>query len=267
VDAVVAADGVVVPVVDRGAGPAILIVHEGFDDGTSYRMVAWFLARRYRVIRYRRRPYRLDLRAERRQGVAGEVADIRAIAEAVPGPLVLFGHSSGGDIALEALAALPGRFAGAVVYEPAIVADGTPLLRRETDAAQRRAFDAGRPAEALTIHMREHVGFGAAYAWCVGRLAVWPHYRDLVEGLVAYDAAGIVAAGDRRAVFETITAPVLLVGGARSPANMAGWLDDLESRLPVVQRVTLRGQGHNAHMARPWTVARLIGGHAQAVLA
>ncbi|MDR1513315.1 MAG: alpha/beta hydrolase [Propionibacteriaceae bacterium] len=132
---VIAADGVPVAFFDEGHGPAILILPPGLDDGGHYAPVARRLARRFRVIRLRRRSYRDDLPPGHQVTVAGELEDVKALAGAVEGPIVLVGHSSGGNLALQALAALPGRFAGAVLYEPVFVTD-RPVLNPESYRAQ-----------------------------------------------------------------------------------------------------------------------------------
>ena len=126
------ADGVDVRAYDEGRGEPILIIGPGMDDGTRTKKLAAILARRFRVLRLHRRQYRLDLKAKTGgapYSVAQEVEDIIAIAGAVGRPMLVYGHSSGGVVALEALVAAPSVFVGAVVFEPAIVTvmplDGT----------------------------------------------------------------------------------------------------------------------------------------------
>ena len=118
-----AADGTAVRALDEGKGPVILILHPGMDTGTQYKKVADILSRRFRVIRLHRRQYRLDLKKSPRLGdwctVAQEVEHVLAIVKVIDAPAVLYGHSSGGPVALESLLASPSSFAGAVIYEPA----------------------------------------------------------------------------------------------------------------------------------------------------
>jgi pimeloyl-ACP methyl ester carboxylesterase len=70
-------------------------------------------------VRLHRRQYRLDIK--RACSIAQEAEDVLAIARVIGDPVLLVGHSSGGVVALEALAALPSTFAGAVLYEPPVV--------------------------------------------------------------------------------------------------------------------------------------------------
>src|SRR5262245_11075602 len=113
-----AKDGTEVRAVDQGRGPAILIVHPGFDDGSSWHRVAARLADRFRVVRLHRRQYRLDLPGGP-CAIDQEVDDVLALAGLIGEPVLVVGHSSGAVVALEALAASD-AFAGAVLYEPPV---------------------------------------------------------------------------------------------------------------------------------------------------
>ena len=120
------ADGTDVRAFDEGHGPVILVVHPGFDDGKSWRKVAARLSGRFRVVRIVRRQYRLDRPAPVPYSIAREAEDVLALAADIGEPMVIVGHSSGGVVALEALAAAPAAvFAGAVLFEPP-VAIGPP---------------------------------------------------------------------------------------------------------------------------------------------
>ena len=124
------ADGTTVRAYDEGHGPAIVLLGPGLDDGTRCKKLAKILSRRFRVVRLHRRQYRLDLKADPKLGspctVADEVQDVLAVVRAIGDPVVLYGHSDGGVVALEALAASPSSFAGGVIFEPAAVI-GPPL--------------------------------------------------------------------------------------------------------------------------------------------
>src|SRR5204862_490051 len=66
-----------------------------------------------------RRQYRLDLKKDQgsatRARVADEVEHVLAVVRMIGGPVVIYGHSSGGLFALEALLASPSLFAGGVI--------------------------------------------------------------------------------------------------------------------------------------------------------
>src|SRR5688572_172189 len=128
---VTSADGTEVRAYDEGqgsrSGSAIVMLHPGLDDGTRPKKVAALLKEKHRVLRLVRRQYRLDLKP-RKTTVAQEVEDVVAVARATGGPVLLYGHSDGAVVALEALAAAPDAFSGGVIYEPAAVIDADEPL-------------------------------------------------------------------------------------------------------------------------------------------
>lgn len=75
-------DGRTIEAFDDGAGPAIVIIHGGMDDGLVWKKVADRLSNGCRVVRLRRRPY--GLRAP--TTMAQEVDDVLAVSETVPAP-------------------------------------------------------------------------------------------------------------------------------------------------------------------------------------
>ena len=114
-----AADGTSVRAYDEGAGPLVLVLHGGMDDGSSWKRVAARLSSRYRVVRLHRRQYRQDL-VTGGQGctMAEEVEHVRALVEAIGEPAVVVGHSSGAVLALESLVALPSAAVAVTIAEP-----------------------------------------------------------------------------------------------------------------------------------------------------
>ncbi|GAA1554739.1 hypothetical protein GCM10009678_42100 [Actinomadura kijaniata] len=257
----ISADGTDVRAYDEGRGPVLLIVGPGMDDGTRTKKLAALLARRFRVLRLQRRRYRLDLKTGGTPcSAAREVDDVLALARAVGGPAFLYGHSSGGVIALEALAASPSSFAGAVIFEPAAVTG--PPLGGEEGAVVRRAraaIAAGRPGRALTIFMREVVGLPAWQAASAGALTgLIPRYRRLV-GRQIDDLEAMNELGVRLDAYARIDVPVLLLGGDRSPAHLAERLDAIEHVLPHGHRVVMPKRDHSADLKAPRQVAHIIG--------
>lgn len=143
------ADGTDIRAFDEGQGPVILIIHPGLDDGKSWGKVAARLSDRFRVVRLVRRHYRLDLPIPSAYSIIQEVRDVLKLAKAIGKLTLIVGHSSGGVVALKALAASPGTFAGAVLFEPP-VATGPPA---DSDAINRAkaALADDRPGRAMQI--------------------------------------------------------------------------------------------------------------------
>ena len=254
-----AADGTSVRAFDEGHGPAVLILHGGIDDGSSWRRVAVRLAPRFRVLRLHRRQYRPDLKTGSACTMAEEVEHVTALVRAIGQPMVIVGHSSGAVVALEELVATPTAFSGAVLYEPPCVI-GPPLGGVALARAQA-AIAAGKSGTALAIFLREIV---RAPAW-MAVVALSPRIRRMARHQID-DCAAIDQLGNRLDTYAKITVPVMLLGGDRSPAHLGERLDALERVLPHTERVVMHRQGHGANALAPGKVADVIAGFAHHVL-
>jgi pimeloyl-ACP methyl ester carboxylesterase len=256
------ADGVDVRAYDEGRGEPILIIGPGMDDGTRTKKLAAILARRFRVLRLHRRQYRLDLKAKTGgapYSVAQEVQDVIAIAEAVGRPLLVYGHSSGGVVALEALVAAPSLFVGAVIFEPAIVSvmplgrDGNDIIRE-----MRADLASGKPGRALAIFASSATGLPARQAALIGLITtVVPRYRRLVPSQ-ADDLQAMVEVGAPLDTYARIDTPLVLLGGDRNPAGMAAPLDALQEVIRGAERIVMHGRDHGADLKVPGQVAEVI---------
>ncbi|KUH80792.1 MULTISPECIES: alpha/beta hydrolase [unclassified Mycobacterium] len=262
--AVPSSDGVEVHAYDEGHGPAIVIVGPGLDDGTRTKKLSGLLAARFRVIRLHRRQYRLDLKRDPKLGgppatIADEVEDLLAIVRTVGESVLLYGHSDGGVVALEALATSPSSFTGGVIFEPAAVID-KPLAGEhgEVLAKARAALAAGRPDKAMAIFFRETIELPAWQAPLAAMAcALIPRLRRLVpcqlDALEALDQLG-----NRLNTYATIRVPTLLLGGDRSPQHLVRRLDAIERAIPDAERVVMAGRDHGADLKHPKDVARII---------
>ncbi|MFI9595985.1 alpha/beta fold hydrolase [Nonomuraea sp. NPDC052265] len=241
------------------------MVHPGLSDGRRCGKVAALLSGRYRVLRPDRLQYRPDRGAAVQ--VEQEVEDLLALVRSAGGPVVLYGHSSGGVVALEALVASPSSFAGAVIFEPSAVigpplsGEGGEVLRRA-----RAAMASGRPGRALTVFIRDTVGLPGRQAWLAGAItALVPRYRRLIprqlDDLEAMDRLGV-----RLDAYAAIEVPTVLLGGERSPAHLAERLDAVQRVMPRAERVVLAGCDHGADLKKPAEVARVIRELAEKVL-
>jgi pimeloyl-ACP methyl ester carboxylesterase len=239
-----------------GSGPPILIVHGGFDDGSSWLRAAGRLSPRFRVVRLVRRHYRIDLPELAPYSIGTEVEHVLAIAEAIGTPAVLVGHSSGGVVALDALLAAQERFAGAVLYEPPIATGQFPPGASD-DSYQRarEALEAGQPGKMMQIFISEIAGL-PKYAGYVLRpmIAASPKARQLASRQLS-DLDGLEPRLDSYAMIET---PTLLLGGERSPAHLRARLDTLADTMPQAEKLIMPGRDHNANSRFPGDVARAI---------
>ena len=166
-------------------------------------------------------------------------------------------------VALEALAAEPGMFAGAVLYEPP-VATGPPDTAAAAALIQANAaVAAGQPGRAGQIFVRDVVGLPAFSAWMLRPMVTLiPRLRALIPRQIC-DLDGV---GLRLDAYAKITVPVVLVGGERSPAHLGRSLDALAGVMPHAERVTLARRDHFAHQKAPAEVSQVIEDLARRVL-
>jgi pimeloyl-ACP methyl ester carboxylesterase len=250
-------DGATFPVtaIDEGRGPALLVVHPGGNDATSWNTVARLLADQFRVVRIRRRIYATrPIPAD--HSMAVEAADILAIAALLPPPILLVGHSSGAVAALEAALRSPAAFAALVLYEPPL-----PTRAPIGGAGQQRAraaLAAGDPVEAVKIHLRDVVQLPASlieplFAAAAARAIFAAHAPAQLADTDAIDALGV---GITR--YATLSLPTTLVEGDASPPHLRQRLADLAATLPSAHVVTLPNQGHIAHVTAPALLADTI---------
>ena len=249
-----------IPVTDEGQGPAVLLLHPGSTDRSSWAGVAAALAGRFRVLRFDRWTYRdghADTAPAGADTMAAEVADVLAVAAAAGERPLLVGHSSGAVVALESALADPAAFWAMVLYEPPVAVIeplGSEALRRA-----RAALDAGDPDRAISIHMREIVGAGRLMVAALRRLPpAWQVIRGHAAAQITDDEA-IESLGVGLDRYARLDLPVLLLGGDRSPAHLRERLDALAAVLPRPERVVvLEGQGHMANLRAPGQVAEVI---------
>ncbi len=269
-----ASDGTGVRAEVEGSGRTILILHPGMDTGKSYARIAAILAKRYRVIRLHRRQYRLDLKADPLHGspctVADEVAHVLAIVKAIDDPIFLYGHSSGGPVALETLVASPSSFAGAMIYEPASVINSAGSLNLSGDRIERNgelgeglkrareALVAGKPGRALGVFTQIAAGWPGYLANPTAELvALIPAYRTLIPCQID-DLEAMERLGIRLDAYARVNLPIAVVSGEKSPTSNKEMAEAVAGALPIVERMTLKGQGHACHTRDPQQLARVI---------
>jgi pimeloyl-ACP methyl ester carboxylesterase len=242
---VCSADGTMIAFERAGQGPALILVTGALTDRTVTRSVAAELAPRFTVYAYDRRgrgssgdtaPYS----AER------EVEDLAAVIGAAGGPALVFGHSSGAVLALEA-AARGLAITKLAAYEPPYLTDASGRRPADDLAGRLAALVAsGRRAETIRLFWAEGPGFDAKTIALMEASPMWPGLLALAH-TVPYDVAlcgpGMRMPADRIAA---IRIPVLLLDGGLSADRAGPPMKALADAIPDARRVTLDGQGHGA---------------------
>ncbi|TDB98858.1 alpha/beta hydrolase [Actinomadura sp. 7K534] len=244
-------DGTLIAYERLGSGPPVILVGGGGGvDRSENAPLARELAKSLTVFNYDRRgrgesgdtlPYALER----------EFDDLAALIDEAGGSAHLYGVSSGGALALEAvLAGLPVDRVG--VYEvPYDVHEGAPDRHRQYTEELHRLLGEDRRGDAFELFMRLAGSSDDDVAAARGS-EFWPQCEAVAHTL-AYDNA---AMGDGALPAERLAGirqPVLVAtGGSLDPhmAALGSFFDDaadaLAEAIPDAERVVIPHQGHVA---------------------
>jgi pimeloyl-ACP methyl ester carboxylesterase len=191
--------------------------------------------------------------------IARDVEDIDAVAKKT-GARYVFGLSSGGVIALQAVLTSP-SLEKVAVYEPALLIDDD----ERTEALQRfqKAMARGDTAQALVVAMKTSE-MGPPFLnhipdWLLVSLtkrllqredkkaaAGADRFWHTVAPTLQFDFEVIAEMSSKWRSFQSINRPVLLLGGSKSPTYLTKALDALEDVIPESERIELEGLDHGA---------------------
>ncbi|HEY7023247.1 MAG TPA: alpha/beta hydrolase [Ktedonobacterales bacterium] len=232
-----------------GSGPAVILVNGAM----SYRAMDPTLAQLAGLLGAHFTVYNYDRRGRGESGDTKpfvkerEIEDIQALVVDAGGQAMLFGISSGGAVALEAAAALPG-ITKVVVYEvPFIVDDSREPLHDYAGYTAKLVAD-GKLDELVEYFITTVVGMPAEF---VGGMkqdqAMWDGMKSIAP-TIPYDAAFVGAFMEGKPLpadhWTKVTMPALVADGGASPDWMGHAADALAKVLPDASRQTLAGQTH-----------------------
>ena len=247
-------DGTAIAYETLGVGAGLLVLGGAWRNSRDYLPFASALARYFEV-------HVIDRRGRGRSGPQGpnyrierELEDLFAV-QAQTGATIVFGHSYGGLIALEA-ARRSTVFSDVVVYEPGVsIAGSIPL---GWIARYRALLAAGDARGAFAAMVRGAGGAPPALErmplWYVKlmlrlfiRGARWREIDALLEaGLAEHEQ---VAALDERTVdrYRDVTARVVLLGGGKSRSHLTTTLfRQLTASIPNCTSEIIAGLDHTA---------------------
>lgn len=256
---VTSADGTSVAVYRAGSGPSVVVVDCALSDHSDTAKLASLLAAHFTVIGYDRRG-RGGSPSDAFPTLEQELADIDAVVASADGPVVLFGHSSGAALALEAGVRLGSdRVRGLYLWEPPyIVDDGRPPVAADLLARITAAVRHGRRSHAVRLFYREALGipgFGVAI------MRLMPSWRRGMR--IAHTLSGDFAALDglqRGRPLPTdrwasLSAPTVAVAGGRSEPFFATTVRALADLLPSVKAEIMPGTHHGTPIMSPAPIA------------
>ena len=219
------ADGTTIAYYTVGAGARVIVVGGALRSGNDYLRFAHELASKGFSVHVIDRRGRGDSGAQGpAYSIEKECEDLAAV-QAETGASAVFGHSYGGLVALE-LARRTRSFSRVAVYEPGVSVNGSIRLAWLPSYKERLAAGDARGA---FVYMARGAGFAPTilvkmpfwYARAILRLVIshreWQKIEPLLYASLAEHEQ--VGAMDRGSVdhFRSVTADVLLLGGAKVP--------------------------------------------------
>lgn len=248
-------DGTEIAFSRSGSGPALILVDgalcsRGFGPA---RALAERLTDRFTVYIYDRRgrgesgdtgPYSVDR----------EIDDIDALIKEAGGTAFVCGVSSGAVLALEAASTLPSITRLALYEAPFVVDDtGTPI---PPDFVERlRGYvESGHRGTAVDAFMKL-VGTPAVFRGVMRLTPVWRKLKAVAHTLpydmtvMSVHPSGTSLSATR---WTSVTAPVLVMDGGKSPQWMRNATRELAAVIPGARHRTLEGQ---THMVKPDVLA------------
>jgi pimeloyl-ACP methyl ester carboxylesterase len=243
-------DGVEVGVHQLGNGPDVVLVHGTACDHRVWARVSRRLAANYTV-------HAIDRRGRGASGdgsawsLTRDAGDVAAVAAELGTEVPVVGHSLGGIVALEA--GLAGDAVGPIVaYEPPVHGEDRPPMEAADDL-ERQHREQG-PEAAVEAFLGE-VGYEEAQ---IDRLRkheeIWQATLATADTLAREARADLAYEVDPDHL-AGLTQPVLLLEGARGPADFEVGLDLLADALPDVQREAVPGATHAVLYEAPGRLA------------
>ncbi|MGY0498147.1 alpha/beta fold hydrolase [Nocardia sp. FBN12] len=171
-----------------------------------------------------------------------EVDDIEAIVDAAGGRAILYGHSSGAALALEAAARMPEKIDRVVIYDASYVHDEAEQVSYARLAEEVRGLLAkDENARALKTFLRG-IGMPRAFIALLPLFPGWKTMKALAPTLM-YDIAitGTLPPVER---FAGIEVPVRVVVGDKSPSELHQVARALAAAVPHSTLRMLAGQDH-----------------------
>ncbi|MFD3595626.1 alpha/beta fold hydrolase [Nocardia sp. NPDC058640] len=174
--------------------------------------------------------------------VEREVEDIEAVVDAAGGRAILYGHSSGAALALEAALRMPEKVDRVVAYDASYVHDEVERVSYAELAEKVRVLvDGGENGRALKVFLK---GIGMPGVF-VGLLPLFPGWKTMkaLAPTLMYD---IAITEDRPPVerFAGIEVPVQIVVGEKSPPELHQVARALADAVPGSTHRVLAGQNH-----------------------
>src|SRR5438445_1023923 len=230
----------------QGGGPAVNFVDGAMSTPSGKADLARLLAPSFTVYAYYRRG-RGDSGDTQPYAVEREIEDIEAMIDEAGGSAYLYGHSSGGCLALDATVALGDKVMKLAMYEAPYNDDPSSNKRwAEYLKNLSEALTADRRGDAVALFMAV-VGTPATQIEGMRHAPFWAGMEALAPTL-AYDHAGVMGDGTiptERAA--RVHVPTLVMSGTSGAPFMLETAKKLSKVIPGARLNILDGQAHDVH--------------------
>jgi pimeloyl-ACP methyl ester carboxylesterase len=237
-----------------GHGPVVILLLGALNSRKSGASLAKLLSSRFTVVSYDRRG-RGDSTDTLPYSPEREVEDVEALVGAVGGPVSLYGHSSGGAIALETTIKLRGEVRKVAVYE--VPYSVNPKARKAAEVyygALKKLLAAGRNGDAVALFIN-FVGVSEKQLQAIKRMPMWRGLEKMAPTL-AYDSEVLGEGHSLPApLLSRIAAPTLVMHGGAGAPSMRDAAQAIREAIPKAQLRTVAGQTHGV---RPKAIAPLL---------
>jgi pimeloyl-ACP methyl ester carboxylesterase len=257
-----AVGGVDIAYLDAGNGPVVILGHCSSASHKEWLPLIETLKADWRVLAPDLIGYGQSAPwpAEKPFVVNADVDVVLALAKKAKGPLHLVGHSYGAALALEAARTLGKRVKCLVLVEPVAF----HLLRQEGRPEWSVVETLGRGVLGPVAQGNDRAAAKAFMSYWLGRWRWWlspERFKTAIAATipkVALEFGIIVEAPTTLAEYAEVTAPVLLIKGARTRAPTRAVVDLLAATLPNATVEILKGAGHMSPFTHPAELNRLI---------
>ena len=230
---------------ERGAGPAVVLIHGGNLDSRMWDRQVKALAGPFRVIRYDVRPYG---RSSAPTAAYHAVDDLRALLDHLKLERAhLVGLSLGGRIAIDFSLRYPARVARVVVSGPGVT--GFQWSPDEAFKPMAEAARQGNPDKAVELWLRHpYMTPAMSNPALAGEIRQIAHGNEHIWTLTDYEQFDSPPAMQRLA---EIKVPLLVLVGERDVPDIHAIVKRLEDRVSGARVVRIPRAGHMLNMEAP----------------
>jgi pimeloyl-ACP methyl ester carboxylesterase len=236
-------DGTKIAYDKTGHGEVVILVLGALNSRKSGSRLAKLLSHHFTVISYDRRG-RGDSSGTVPYSPHREIEDIASLIDVVKEPVYLYGHSSGGALALQAGGKLQKQIRKLAIYEaPYSANDNERRAASEYYGHLKKLLNEGKNDEAVTLFIRS-VGVSDKQIRAIKQMPMWRGLVSLAPTL-AYESE-VMGEGNTLPVdlLKSIKIPTLVMHGGAGTMSMRDSAQAISEYIPHSQFRTLAGQTH-----------------------